>query len=212
MSLFKSASSVETPVVKNKKSSKKEIHIDGLKTVAELDALIKSLTTLKASIEVSVKEDAMKHFIEIAKESKSRPDNFTGVDENATASIELRKRSTASALTKEDMMILEDNDIPFEIKIITQKLFAINPVYHNDEKLLEKVSKAIQKFVPEDFIVIQEEKSMPVISDETIENAFVNSNIEEVISIVSTLAIKPKLSSVNVSEILKSVSKLIEEK
>lgn len=210
MSLFKNAQKVADPAPKAKKSDKQEVHLDDLHTVAELDTLIKTLTALKGEYETKVKSAACDHFVAEAIRLGKRPENFRGTDGDASASIELRKRSSTAPLNEAEVTLLKGKGVKVEKKVIVQKLFGINPKYAEDEKMLDKVSKAIAKFVPEDFIVVQEEKSAEIVSDETIESIFTNPKIvKDCIGTVTTLAIKPKLEKVDIDEIIQNVWDLI---
>lgn len=207
-SLFKNAKKIDAPKTAGKKD-KLEVAMPGLETIAQIDALIKSFGSIKKSLEQSVRDQAMDEFVKIAHETNARPDNFKGVDGAAKVSIELRKRSTASALTAEEVQILKDHGFSPEKKITTQHLFGINPAYAADEKLLERVSEALKDIVPEDFIVEQEERSSDVINDALIDAVFKKPMPREIIEMVSTLAMKPALSEFNMVEVLDKMKTLL---
>lgn len=210
MSLFKNAEKIEAPAAKKgKKAEKPGVQMSGLQTLTEIDTLIKTLTALKGTYEEQVKKEAYDYFVEHA--DGKRPENFRGVEGNASASIELRKRSSASALSEAEVTLLKSHGIAAEKKIVTQQLFGINPKYASDDKLLDKVSKAISKFVPEDFIVVQEEKSAMIVSDEAIEKVFTlkPAVLHDIMGTVTTLAIKPKLEEVDIDEVIQNVWDII---
>jgi hypothetical protein len=209
--LFKKAVALEAPIAAAKKADKKEhVELKGLKELAEIDALIKSLSTIKASLEADVKGKGFDTFFEMAQNGK-RPDSFRGTDGTASASVEMRKRSTASVLSDSEVDLLTSHGIKVEKKVTTQMLFAINPSYAADGELLEKVSEAISAIVPEDFIMVQEEKSSNVVSDETIEAAFAKRAPREVIKTITTMALKPKLETTDLKVILDDIKHYIIE-
>jgi hypothetical protein len=211
MSLFATAKEIKAPAKSAKKNDKVEVAIPGLKNVAELDALIKSLTTIKATFEEQVKTDAMKYFTKEAVANGKQPENFRGTDDTASASVELRKRSTASALSDDEVELLSSFGITTEKKVTVNELYGINPAYAGDSALLEKVSKAISKFVPADFIVKQEERSSTVVTDTTMEQVFKNPKaIKTVLSTVTLIAIKPKLEETDIDVIFADVKKIVD--
>jgi hypothetical protein len=147
---------------------------------------------MKATLETEVKVAGFSKFMEIA--NGTRPTSFEGIDGDATASVELRKRGTNSALNDDEVAALATAGIvPFK-QVVTNGLFAINPKYAEDATLLGKVEKALAKIVPEDFIVQQEEVSKNVVSDEMLDAAFRDGKSPAIIELLTTMALKPKLS------------------
>jgi hypothetical protein len=176
-----------------KKKEKLEVEIAGVQDLAKLKALIVAATAMAATIEAEVKSAGFDQFMEM-KGNSPRPTSFVGIEGVATCSVEMRKRSTASALNEDEVNVLAKHNLsPFE-QVKTQHLFAINPKYAEDETLLAKVEKALSKIVPEDFIVQQEGVSTKVVTDEMLDQAFRMSGTEEAIAIMTTMALKPKLS------------------
>lgn len=206
MSLFSNAKTIDAKPAAKKGSKKEEIQLAGIETIAQIDALTKILAAARATIEAETKSAAMDLFVDMA--DGKRPENFRGVEGDASASVELRKRSTASALNEGEIQHLTSLGLKVEKAVAVQELFAINPAYAGDAKLLEKVSKALEKIVPVDFIVKQEEKSKTVVTDETIDGAFA-ANDRTAIEIVSVLALKPKLEVTNVDKLFATVQKLV---
>lgn len=208
-SLFANAKAVAPTKSAAKKATKTEVTLVGLEQVAQIDALLKALTAAKATLEADVKASAFTYFFDEAHASGKRPENFRGVEGTASASIEMRKRSTASALSDEEVTLFEQHGLKVEKAISVQKLFGINPAYAGDDKMLEAVSTAIAKIVPADFIVVQEEKSKNVVGEETMEQAFKIKAPREIIEAISVMAIKPKLETTNISDIMESVKTLL---
>jgi len=205
----KAAATAEPKKAAKGKSDKKEFVIDGLETLTQLDFVIKAATGIKASIEGPVKSTAMDIFMEEAAAHAKKPESFRGIDGKASASVELRKRSTASALSEDEVALLAKMGISAEQVILTQKLFGVNPKYAEDEKLLEKVSAAIEGIVPDDFFVVQEERSKMVVGDKALETAFSNKAPREVIEMMTTLALKPKLSNPDVVAIMDELKEVL---
>lgn len=202
--MFKNAAVLTKPAPAAAKKTKDEIALAGLEQLAELDAAIKALTGAKAAIEQTVKAAAFDEFMNLASNGK-RPESFRGVDGNASASVEMRKRSTASALTDAEVELLAANGLTATKAISTPKLFGINPKHAENTELLARVEDALKDIVPEDFIVVQEERSKMVVADEVIEAAFRNKAPREVIATVTCMALKPKLNETNIEKILDDV-------
>lgn len=184
-----------------KKSAKQEIGIPGLKTYAAICAIEKALETLKAVHRVEIDDSMTKHFIDVAIDTKKRPENFRGIEENASASCELRTRSSASALTEQQQEVLARHGI--KTKIVEDKVetFVINPAHLKDQKLLEKISKLLSKdkSLPEDLFLMQESNKKVVVDEEGFEAAFKKSRdaLNELLPVIGTLAIKPKLDGID---------------
>lgn len=198
-------------------ATRKEIPIDGLEAYANIDAAIKALEGLKATFEPQVKGKAFAEFMTLAAANNTKPDSFTGVEGIATASMELRKRGTNSALkTEEHALMLKHGFAPTE-EIITPELLAINPKYAADTKLLEKVEKALGKVtgLPEDFIVKQEQVSKMVVSEANVTEVFAarpklaKDDFEAIVKIVTTQAVKPKLAETDFTAIMAKIAELL---
>lgn len=209
--LFANAKVASKPVKAAKAKEKREVEIEGLANLAAVDALIKTLSAVKETLEAEVKEQALEEFKRQVAASKDY-ENFRGIDNGASASCELRKRSTASALTEADIDLLNKYAIPFGKDIKVESCYRINPKYTGDSKLLENISKAISKVkdVPEDFIELQEGVEKNVVTADTVSAACKNPKaFNELITVIGTLAIKPKLDETNTVEILDTVKALI---
>ena len=79
---------------------------------------------------------------------------------------------------------------------MTRELFAINPAYAEDTKLMERVEKALEKVVglPSDFIVLQAGVKKLVVTDEMADAAYKSRN-KVAVDICTTMALKPKLEA-----------------
>jgi hypothetical protein len=205
--MFSTAKALEAKPSAKAKKDKLQINVPGLADLAKLDALIKAATAMKATMEVDIKTAGFASFMEMSK--GTRPTSFEGVDGVATASVELRKRGTNSALNDDEVAALATAGIvPFK-QVVTNGLFAINPKYAEDATLLGRVEKALVKIVPEDFIVQQQEVSKNVVSDEMLDAAFRDGKSPAIIELLTTMALKPKLSDAYSMEQLMDDAKAI---
>lgn len=210
VNLFANATAVSpTKAVTKKSSAKDVVQLSGLEQLAQINALMKALDGVKTSIEQGVKSDAFEHFFAEAQATAKRPDNFKGVDGIASASIEMRKRSTASALSDDEVAMFKANSLEVEKVVSVQQLFAINPTYAADSKLLKKVSAALADIVPADFIQVQEERSKFVVGDDTMDAAFKNKAPREIIEAITVMAVKSKLEVTNIGSIMDSLKTLL---
>lgn len=199
-----------------KKVTKQEIGIDGLKTYAAIDSIEKALKSLKSVYRDPVEESMIKHFIDVAVDTKSRPENFVGKDKNAKASCELRQRSSASALSEQEQEILAKHGIKTKVVEDKAETYVINPAYLNDSKLLEKISKILSKdkSIPEDLIKFQESNKKTVIDEEGFAAAFKmpREALKEILPVIGTLAIKPSLDGIDaVREAFDIVKELVDD-
>jgi hypothetical protein len=192
------------------KKGKPEIEIAGVEHLAMIDALQDTLETLRATIEGEIKAQAVEHFVDHIAETGQRPENFNAVEGGATASMQLRRKSSSHALSDEAVALLKEHGIEPEKQIVTPELFAINPAYAGDKALLTKVEKAIAKIVPGDFIMMQDEVAKFVVSEDTFNKAISKRAPAAVIQSISTVSCGPKLKNTNLSAILEFVGGLID--
>lgn len=193
--LFAKAKTVSAPKTAAAKKTKEEIALAGIQQLAELKAMAASIEAAMASLEGEIKEAGFEKFLEM--ETKVRPESFKGVDGYGTCSVEMRKRGTNSALNADEVDALEKLGLtPFE-QVVTPEMFGINPVYADNTVLMNKVSKALEKIVPEDFIVLQEGKSKLVVDEKLLDAAFKleGEGRAEALRICTTMALKPKLNA-----------------
>lgn len=194
MGLFAAAKSLEKKPTGAKKADKKEIPIAKIQQVAEIKALMQTLAGTLESLETEVKTAGFEQFLDM--ECVGRPESFRGIDGLASASVEMRKRGTNSALNEDEVKLLREHGIePFE-QVVTQEMFGINPAYAGDEALMQRVEKALVKVagLPADFIVKQEKVSKLVVTDEMLDLAFKKRD-RTVLQITTCMALKPKLNA-----------------
>jgi len=194
--LFSNAKTIKAPATEGRKPKVETVEVTGLERFAAINAAITALSALAAVEEAAIKADMTERFVELGSKTHEVPDNYKGVEGKATASMQLKIRCSASALSSEDQTILKKNNVPFSTKVKTQEAFLINPAYNGNMKLLEKVEKALSKVdLPEDFLLRQEEVSTQIVTRETLEEVFKKTPavIEALIPVVSTLAVSAKI-------------------
>lgn len=192
--MFSTAKSIDSKPTAKAKKEKETVEMTGVKDLALLHALIKNATAMAETMEADLKSRGFEHFMSL--KGSTRPSSFVGADGPATCSVEMRKRGTNSKLNDEEVAALRSAGIePFE-QVVTQELFAINPKYAEDSKLLATVEKKLAGVVPEDFIVKQDGVSKMVVSDEMLDEAFKSGKVgDSLIAIMTTMALKPKLGA-----------------
>jgi len=218
--VFKTAKSVPPPTTSKTEAAKNELVIGGdLDTLSAINALITSLTTISLSFEKSVKNTMFVKFVDDTLFHKKRADNFTGKGDLSTASCEMRKRSSRSYLNEAEVEVLKKNSIPMD-EMVTQEAvaerFFFNPEIITDGDIAEKISRALSS-IPEldgkDVILRQEPREAvkrPAVSEASFDHASKISDkaaLSEVLGIISTLAIKPKLNTQDLDVILNVIRK-----
>ena len=215
--LFQKAAVVTTAAPVPKKSKKTEILIVGLKEYAELDAIIKFAGSLSSTVGSEIKSGPIMDQCVAALTEGILPESFRGIEDDASASCEIRKRSTNSPLNDAELAELAAagfvvTEIDPDAKVVSQtKMFGINPKYENDMKLLEKVSTAIEKIVPEDFIVQTEEKSKVVVTEKVISTVVGSKKANRALAeMLFVPAIKAKLEATDMIKILDNLKARIQ--
>lgn len=195
--MFANAKTIK-PAAK-KKATKEIVSIDGLEQLAAIDTVMKSLEALKETLAADVKSQMAVHFVKTGCERKARPANFQGEEGLATASCELRARSSRSALSPSEVELLSQNDVPTETVEDVAETFVLNPAYKDDQNLLATVQGALEGVdgIPADLFLRQEGVSRTVVSEGAIDAIFkLDPDVANtLLSIVTTLAIKPKLAA-----------------
>ncbi len=208
--MFANAQVLNTPKTSKGKSKKKEVKLAGLENYALLDALIKNLESVKSSFQDQIKDEAREYFVESA--TGKKPENFRGIDGSAEASVELRKRSSRSALNDAEIKTLEAQNLPVGVVEEVTETFVINPTYARDSKLLGKIEKALKKVpgLPADFILQQKGQNRTIVTDDTIDAVFADGELaEQFIDTVCLIALKPKLENPNLKTALDLAKKFV---
>ena len=213
--LFDNAKVAPAAKTNGKKADKVDVKIDGLHTVAALDAAEKAIAGLKKSLRGTIDTQIVDYFVNASAETKRQPENFRGYEEDASASCELKKRSVKSPLNEVEVKILAENNIPFEEIVDRAETFIINPKYVEDEKLMMRVGMTLGKIpgMPEDFIQKQEAVRSTVVSEESLPTVFAGptDKVAELLRIVGVIALKPKLDETNLAEVMELIRDLVAE-
>ena len=211
MANFKNAKTLANaaPSPKGKKKERDVVEIKGVERLVYLDVAIKMLGAAKEKIESAITEKARTRFMRVIKQNGGKPpESFNGIEGLAEINFQLRRRSSNSALNEEELKSLADAKIKATREVITPQLVAINPAYADDKELLKKVERALKKIVPDDFMVLQEEKVKYIISDECL-SSVLKSNNAELVKLATTLIAKPLAIEIEPSEIAETVKSII---
>lgn len=187
INLFEKAKAA-APKGSPKKPEAPRIETEGLAQYAMIDALEKQLKSLKETIRPTIDEQMYAQFL------ANRGQNYKGKEStHASASLELRKRSSASGLTDAEVTICEKKGISLTR---IEGDFKLNLTGMSVKKL-EEVSAAINsvKGLPEDFLTFDGSKARTITTETSIEEAFKLNDpedIKQILMIVGTLGIKPK--------------------
>jgi hypothetical protein len=207
--LFATAKTIPAKKTVAGKPAKPEIRVEGLALYAEIDALEKTLAALKETAKTQVHSVMKDYFV------ANGPENFKGVDGLSTASLELRKRSSTSALNEPEQLLMAANGIPMQEVEDRPETFIINPDYKDDAALLKKASAALSKVkdLPSDFLQYQQSTKKIVTTEDSINQIFKlndKDRIRELLSIVGTLAVKPKTAK-PIEEIVDTIREFVSE-
>ena len=146
------------------------------------------------------------------RQNNKRPENFRGIEKHASASCEFRKRSIRSPLKEEEVKAFKEDNIPVGKEITLPRQFVVNPECAGNQALLQRVSDALRGVpgLPENFILLQEEQSSYVVTDETIDKVCEKGLLPKHFDKIAVLAIKPMLETeVDIQKLLTEVKKMI---
>lgn len=200
---------VETPT---KKASKNPIlEMKGVEAVASLDWAETAISTVKGLYMAELKDAMVEHFIEVGVARKAKPENFTGTEGTATASCQLRKRSSRSVLTDEEVVLCEEHNIPIGTETLVEDTFVF------DMALLEKWGAQIEVALSQipglpvkDIIKHQEGRTVRIVTDESVDAAFKLSpeNCAIVLPVLTTPSVSPKIEG-DAATIMKKVADIM---
>ena len=212
--LFTKAAAVPAAPKKEKKSDKVELKTARLAQYAAVNALMKSLETIQATLKGDIEGQMVTYFKGVVVDTKKKPDSYRGIDGEASASLEFRKRSVRSILTDAECETLTNAKIPYGEDVKVTECFVINPKYSEDSALLEKVSGALSKIkdLPEDLIQHQAKVATRTVTDETIDGLCKDPILfAQLFNVVSVLAIKAKTNVKDAEKLFDEVKDLITE-
>jgi hypothetical protein len=168
---------------------------------------------MKESLASSVDAQIVDFFVNASAASKRQPENFRGVEEDASASCELRKRSVRSPLNEVEVQILSENNSSVEEVVDRAETFIINPKYVTDEKLMSRVGMTLGKIpgMPADFIQKQEAKKTTVVADSALADVFAkpSDKVAELLRIVGVIALKPTLANTDLAAVMGMIQELV---
>jgi len=216
--MFATAQTLKTgPVSAKAKKAPPEIRIEGIESVAALDAVIKSLTALKQTFEAQAKGNMTTEFVKLGVAKGARPDNFRGVEGAASASCEMRARSSASPFQTDEIQMLAEAEIPTRKIEDGVATFGINPAHLNNAEMLKAMEKALQPLVakgklPTDLFVKLEPPTRTVLAEGALDVVFSRgeATVRKLLPVVTTMAIKPTLGKdATTADAFKLVEKLL---
>jgi hypothetical protein len=152
------------------------IDMPGLENYAALSAVAKEITDgiLKTH---PLRDAVLARFAATGKATGRTPANFKGVDGRANASIQLRKKTSASPLKADATERLADLKIAFDHVVTTPATVIVNPKYMgNAEKMNDVLAKMIalvkKAGYSDDFFQLQQEVSVDLVTDQTLSDIF----------------------------------------
>ncbi len=192
------------------KKARPEYQISGLRDYAAVSDLQKALKGLGETLKDDVHTQMMGLFVQDGLRTHSQPMNFTGNDVGATGNMQLRKRTSRSALKETEVELLEERGISYTESADT--VFYINKDYEGDEKLMAKVEAALDGIdgLPEDFLKCAPTKYHT--TDKSIGEVFAEAtdadDLENLLGVVATLATRLKYEG-GIEAALKAVTEMI---
>lgn len=198
--MFEAAKKVEKKTKKPAaKKGKATVEIKGLRLLAAIKTVMKSLEATADTLDGELKEKTAEYFTVEGAKTGTKPANFPGIEENAEANCQLRKRTSRSVLTDAEVELLKEHGVPFDTSEDITTTYIINPEYKDDEKLLGRVSDALAgvEGMPKNFLQYQEGTPARTVTDESVAAAFATKDedtIRQLLTVVGTLANRIKFN------------------
>lgn len=229
--LFAKATKTPKPKAKvAKKDNKREVEHSGLQKLAAFKKLEDDAKAAKEAVGAELKQELLEEFAAEGKRLGKCPDSYRGVEHIeidgqavrvAEASMELRKKSSASAFDEDgpDHKLLEELGIPLERKVSVPHRFIFNQEILENDEFRAALSEAIasidvEGFDPADVIREQEEEYKIVTTEDSLDVAFdtlEGDELMEVLELIGVAAIKAKLVGDTGGVLTEAVSNLVED-
>src|SRR5574343_185140 len=171
-----------------------------LDILAAADVISKAAETIEEKYGSRIRNTMLTHFTRTGTKLDKRPTNVKGLGLRwAEASLELKKRDVRRVLNPTELAALQKAGVPTQKKVVTEEHYYFNEELLADPAIRAKINTALSliDFGGKDPILKQEEVSVQIVTDESLEQAFVGKTpkqAEELIALVGTLAIKPKFN------------------
>lgn len=166
---------------KSKKDDAPRVPMAQVESLAALEFEIAALTTLRDSIKAEIKQTAYVHWIDGGCEIGRKPANFKATENGAEASCELRIKPSNRKLEEQVVTLMENSGLPVAKCVLVEKTIRVNPIYSEDDKLMNRVWDAVQKIkgLPDNFWQLQDESSYPYVAPNAIDKLFELVKTEE---------------------------------
>lgn len=191
MGVFKNAAKVKTAPKAKGKAAKPELMLAGVKNLAAVKTVIKSLEGLAGTLDAEVKRGASDWYAAFAKENKKKPENpvlIDAEDSNIKGSMQFRKRSSASVLNADEKALLDDHKISYDTEVVKEETFIVNSKYSQDWDLLEKIEEALEGIVPDDFFLKQDKMVKHTVGEKTIDEIAKKPQVRKLMEVALTLS------------------------
>ena len=209
---------VKAPESKDKKS--REVNLGtSLDYLAAINALTESLMSVKTVYEQEIKTQMLEDFVDTSMAKERRADNFTGKGPNSQANCQMKKRSSASKLSEEEVALLKSNGISVDTAIVSEEIpehFYFNPEILSNPEIAAIISEKLSE-IPElegKQVIIKQAKRDKVTKEIVSDNSFDEiarlkdrELVKQLLSIVSSLAIKDKLNTQDMDVVMDLVRK-----
>jgi len=193
--MLSNAKKATVVTAKDPKKAKRTEPLAGVAELAALEHLQESVAAMIAMKKTEVLDAGLDIQINRGMNKKGRPDTLY-VEDNGdgsfkgTGNVQVKRRSSASAVTEEQADILNEHGIPYQASVHTET-YVVNAKYADDKDLFARIDKALSRVqgIPEDFFEIIEEDSKPIVTDESMDAVFRLGDkklIKELLPLVST--------------------------
>lgn len=221
--MFQNAAKVAAPAApKSKSKVKEQIKLAGVEALAMVYALTEALATVQGTLEGQVKSAASAIFAERIAATGTKPESFDAVEGIAAANVQFKKRASNQPLSPAAIELLAQYGIVGHIEVTTPKLYGINPIYGENANYASQIEMLINEGkLPGDYIVLQDEVSKVVVTDEVLKTALARAQQQpesaepkpeqkpdekqvpmEVLACLTSLACKPRLAQTDVEKLL----------
>jgi hypothetical protein len=178
MGMFTEAAGANAPAAKAKKDDTIWFALKNTARVTRLSAMKWALKTLAAAVETdetAIKADVRdEYYIAQGLKLRSTPANCKTKVAGHVIGFQMKKRSSASGLTDDEIVLCKDNGIPLTENVTVQPGLMINPEHLNQEtlKALSALIAANPDKLPRNLITAQVKVAKTVVTDDALDAVF----------------------------------------
>jgi hypothetical protein len=148
------------------------VEMPGLRLLAAIVEGGKTVEAVKLIRLGPLQQALLKRMAELGRDG-TVPANYQGIEGEATASCQLRRKGSNQPLAPDQVQVLREAGVSVELHVVTPRTFIVNPAYVDDADMIKLAGDVLgQAGLPDDFIQQQEAVAWDVVGESALEDIF----------------------------------------